>query len=803
MRIPRSFALVLALPFLAASFALAPRAGAPPAPRDGGEEALAAAELALESAPEDPAALARAAKCAKEAGDSDKALWYARLGLEAAGDAKENRDAARELGALLTGIAAPDVPAQQLLDGYAKNLFQLAQLCERAKFYANAVDLLATCDGTPFADDAQQRLDKIFENKKAVEALLDSDVEVPAKPVTKKKPEWIAKEDAKHQDWASAYEVESKFYTVITDMGYEIAQSVSLAMGQMNAFYRKVFGYKERGGSMRSCEIKIYKSRGEFDTFENKPDPGVKGFFVPGDNRVATYDPRTDGFTLPDLWSTLFHESSHQFTHAYTTNLTPAWLNEGTASYFEGAILLPSGQVRTNQIPVRRLRNLVILLDQGSPTLKDVVSYFQPGSYDGSYYPFGWGLVYFLRNYEDEKSERVYLPVYESFWAAFKTAEKHEPFDRFVDYFVKKAAQPGIDGFEAFEKRWSDWIRDLHRIYFGPPERSDDLVERARKQLKNGKPTYAVESYRWALEKRFDDYRAMYEQAQVLEDLGEKDGALYGYRRVFEAARARGASEGGMPGFGERTAEQVRADCLGHIEKIDRNVHKAMLESDSALIAGVQEAAKAYQAAGFPRNALQVLATARAIVGGSAELAALSESIGKESGIDIRRWRRLPVQKGLELWEVGDDWSEKDGAVLVRTDGLDLATCREDLPDTYRYEATIQPADQGKFPVFGIVFGSNNATGAQLFAMLPKVDKVGLVHFEEGEPKITDSFSIPHGTSLDGLRLGVEVGENWVELFVGDKKVGRVEMPPNELRGHVGVMAQDVKATFLDLRVLY
>jgi hypothetical protein len=298
----------------------------------------------------------------------------------------------------------------------------------------------------------------------------------------------------------------------------------------------------------------------------------------------------------------------------------------------------------------------------------------------------------------------------------------------------------------------------------------------------------------------------MYELAEVLEGLDSKDGALHGYRRVFEAARAMGAGDEAMPGFGEQTAAQVQTDCLARIEKLDRNVHKAMLESDAALIAGIKESAKTYKEAGFPRSALHMLATARAIVGGSAELAALSDEIRTETGIDVRRWRRLPVEEGLELWEKDDGWSAKDAAIHVRTANLVLATCRNEMPETYRYEVAVLPADQGDFPVYGLVFGSNSATGAQLFAILPKAGSTGLVRFEEGAPKITHSFAIPRGKETkegQPQRLAVEVGPGWVELFIDDQKVGKVDVPPHELRGQVGLFAQKMKASFSDLRILY
>ena len=261
-------------------------------------------------------------------------------------------------------------------------------------------------------------------------------------------------------------------------MGYEMAHSIAMAMEQMNQFQ-----YKGRGGSMRSCGIRVYATQAEFDELEGEKDESVKGFFVPLENRVATYDPRAEWQPLGELWSTLFHEASHQFTEATTTNLMPGWLNEGTASYFEGATLLPSGQVVANQVPTRRLEELRDFLEKGSPTLKEVVSYFEEGSYDVTYYPFGWGLVYFIQNYEDERSERVYVPIYRDYMQTYTKGGNHDVVGRFVEYFVERAQQPGIETFEQFEARWKQWIQDLADVHFGPSEKADVLLARARKQV--------------------------------------------------------------------------------------------------------------------------------------------------------------------------------------------------------------------------------------------------------------------------------------------------------------------------------
>jgi tetratricopeptide (TPR) repeat protein len=585
-------------------------------------------------------------------------------------------------------------------------------------------------------------------------------------------------------------------------MGYEMAHSIATAMEQMNKYYRQVFEYKQRGGSKRSCGLRVYATRADFERVEGEREAGVRGFFVPLENRVATYDPRSEGRPLSSLWSTLFHEASHQFTEATTTNLMPGWLNEGTASYFEGAALLPSGQVVANRVPDHRLRNLLVLLDRGSPTLKEVVSYFEGGSYDGSFYPFGWGLVYFIQNYENEKSERVYIPIYRDYMKTYTKGGEHDVVGRFVEYFVKKAAQPGVASFEQFEEHWRAWIRDLGEIHFGPPAKADVLLERARKQVANKQLENARETYGRALEKRPDLAPALLERAEVLLEQDEVDGALFDLRKLLQLARGQADPEAAMPGFVDQSAADVARDCLTRITKVQSAVGKAIGETYDEFVAAAGSAAEDFVAAGFPRGAVHLIETSLAVLGGDAVLAGLGEEIRARENLDLRRWRRMTLEDGLALWEAGAAWKAVGGEIQLETDGLVTCTRRDEAPEAYRYEATVLPGEGGDFPVYGLVFGSNNLTGAKMFALLPKARMVGLVELREG-PEIAEDFKVALKTGEEQYHLAIEVRRGHAEFFLNGEKAGAVDYHPGELRGSVGVFGQDTKAAFSGLRLRY
>lgn len=774
-----------------------------PAPRGAGEEELARTVRALEDAPDDVALLGEAARACASLGRSDEAVWYALLALDRAPQPAPGEGPGKGLGELVQSLSPDVVSYGALLEAYAESLFRVAQTCQRKKLWANAVDLLARCDGTRFESRSSEQLDKLFANEKAVEALLASGIDIPAQPVTKKSPDWIAKEDAKHLGWEKAYEIKGKYYTVITNMGYEMAHSIALAMEQMNSFYRRVFDYKERGGSMRRCVLKVYASRQGFDEHEGmKSQPSVRGFFRPSENNVSTYDPRTDpgGRPLSKLWSTLFHEASHQFITAATSgNLIPAWLDEGTASYFEGAELLPSGIVATNRIPSDRLSALLASIEQGSPTVKDVVSYFEPGSYDGEYYPFGWGLNYYIQNFENARSERLYLPIYAAYLESYTSGGQHDPLARFVEYFVKRAKVPGVDTFDAFVAHWQDWIKELGALYYGGPEKADVLLERARKQRANGKREYAVESYRWALDKRVDP-RAQFELAEVLAELGELDGAVFGFRQALAEVRGRRDRETPVPGF-DAPADEVARLCLERILALDGSVGEGLTEADATFVAATGELARKIAGGGHPRAALHLLQASRDVLGGDAALAVLADELGGTE-LDLRRWRRLPIDPGLSLWEGGADWKAGDGELRLDTKNLVALVHRQDAPEAYRYEARIVPGSAGEVPVYGLVFGANLQTGMRMFAALPKAGLVGVVALEEG-PEITDRLCPMPEVGAEGLLFALEVARDSVRFFLGDKQVGEVAFQPRELRGRVGVFGQQTQAAFRELRLRY
>jgi hypothetical protein len=774
-----------------------------------GAAALEKAKTGLEFEPESFELLDLASRCAKAAGSSDEALWYAELALRQAGTpltppTKERQKTVDEINARIAELDTLQMKGEKVRGEYASALFALGADCAKRKIYVVAVGLLTRLRGTSVSDKAEVELAKIYDNKKAVEELLESGVDVPVKPVKKRKPQQVAKEDSKHASWATAYEVKGDQYTIKTDMGIELAESFSRAMEQINHFYRKVFQVKEQGGKTARITIKVYRSRAEFDANEKENEkpfaPEVKGFFSVSKSQVCTYDPREEQRSLAFLWSTLFHESSHQFTAiALTGGNEPTWLNEGTASYFEGARYLPNGSVQFNLVAEERLAELKVHLAEGRPTLKDVVTYAERGSYPGEYYPFGWGLVYFLLNYENDKSQRIYALPYRDFMATYKEGKKHDVLGRFVEYFVTKVKQPGIAKFEDFDKRWKEWIQNLDRLYFGPPEIADELIQRARKQHADKQDETAAETYAWALRKRPDDPVSFQELADIQVALKKTDAALFNYRRAIETVRALPDPTQKLPSSGDLAGSAIADACAQRLVKLDKPLSEGLGAADARFEQGTVEAAKAYAEAKLPLVALELLDDARVLFGPAHDLVDARLEIAKATGADTRRWRRIPVNAELDSWVPGEGWKGDGGTLSCTTPGLSLCTIAQELPEEFRFEVRLSAETvDTKGTYFGLVFGANE-TGLQLM-LADAHGEVKAGEIAEGQKmrKVLGKLK-PEG--LKDFVLGLDVTGDGVEFFIDGKSAGKLEYTADELAGSIGVFAQNGTAKFRDVRL--
>jgi hypothetical protein len=297
--------------------------------------------------------------------------------------------------------------------------------------------------------------------------------------------------------------------------------------------------------------------------------------------------------------------------------------------------------------------------------------------------------------------------------------------------------------------------------------------------------------------------RARIEMAQALAEIDQEDGAVMGYRAVVSDVRSMEDPEAEIAGFDGKAADAVTATAIDRIRAIDRNVSEGIAQADASFATAAADAARACADAGFPRAALQVLSEADSVIGGDGRLRSLASEIKARSGIDLRRWRRPAIEPGLELWQGGRDWKETSGVIQVATEkGLTWLTYREDAPARYRYEVTILPIELGETPVYGLCFGANE-TGVRMFAVLPSLDLVGLVGFEDGLPKLTERFGPVPEIGPDGLQLAVEIGADGQDFYLSGERVGESRLAPEEIAGRIGLCAQEITAEYADPRLFY
>jgi tetratricopeptide (TPR) repeat protein len=410
--------------------------------------------------------------------------------------------------------------------------------------------------------------------------------------------------------------------------------------------------------------------------------------------------------------------------------------------------------------------------------------------------------VYFFLNYEDERSQRVYEKPYQDFMASYKSGGKHDVKGRFVEHFVTKARQPGVATFEQFEARWRAWIHDLNAVYFGGPEKANLLIERGRKQVADKAYESAEESYEWALRKRPGDPVASFELAELFAAQKRTDAAIYRYRGAVSSLRAMDDPSEVLPGGKDLTGRDLLEISEKALARLDKGLFDALQKADADFAAAVVEAARAYADQELPRASLRLLDEARAMYGGASALTGLREEIAKTSGVDLRRWRRLPVDKEILAWDGDEGWAGSEGQLVGKSDSPDFCSWRGELPSRYTFEATIDAS--GLEPESGFVamtFGGNDR-GLQFVG----VSSRGTAQYGALEKGWKPSGPLPSvkKDQMGSITVRIEVHPDRVEYFLGGRSAGKPkELDPEKLQGRVGFVVQGGQVTVRDARICY
>ncbi|MEX1025889.1 MAG: hypothetical protein WD226_12520 [Planctomycetota bacterium] len=276
---------------------------------------------------------------------------------------------------------------------------------------------------------------------------------------------------------------ESEFYRFEAELEAEVVELVGITMDDVFRYFVELFFDGDaRRANERKVTIRIHADHETMaSSYPGGGGQGVLGWWSPGEWRIVTFDTRSRGNSLNGMLVTLYHEAAHHFMTMFTRGSgVPAWLNEGTACFFEGAVAMADHRVLWPDAARPRLFSLASDLRQGTgPTLDQVVGFVGGGSYPGDHYPFGWGLVYFLQQYEDPTTlEYVWRPYYTRYRDSVlgKTERSRTLFE---EVLLERGNPGGFEDFDAWIAAWSAWITDeVFPLHFG-----DERVARRRAKL--------------------------------------------------------------------------------------------------------------------------------------------------------------------------------------------------------------------------------------------------------------------------------------------------------------------------------
>lgn len=791
--------------------------------------ALAAIERALEDAPNSPLLLDGAARIALANGNEDLAVWYTKFGLAAIGE-KPSREDKALVPIFEDRLAELDPRAAEIsasLDEYADQVFRLGQAAQKRKLWANAVDLFMRTRGTAFEVRGEKALAKIFKSSNSAQAIVDSGLPIPPTE-TRKTASGIAAYNRKYAEWpkaAESREFYTKQYRIHTNMGWELGMAMANTMEQLNKHLRKVYQHKLSGKPLKTCQLDVFATYDEWKEVEEAEvggglSPNIGGFFSPLDNRISTYDQSTVGREFSGLWGTLFHEGSHQFKADITTNLMPGWVNEGVATYMEGSQLMPNGVMVPNLVPDDRIRPLVQMIgakppeegqtssavtpDDANIDVEDFLTFFQGGSYSGRYYPWGWGFVYFIQNFEDENGDLVYLPFFKEYVDTYRSGGNHDIMDRWIEYFIEKPERPGIEDFEDWYAVWASWILELYKIHDGGEEQADVLCDRGDRQLSLGKSDRAFESYSWALRKDEKSVRAMWGLAQAKGEMGADDGAAYFLRQTLAWCDAQ-ADDTAQVEHLEFDVGSLRNAALEQVASINSNLVDGASEAEVTFLNKVLDLSGQYLEAGQPRNAAQVLKDSIGVLGPVHELVAELATVQEDGGFSLQRPHRPVVDEELSRWLSGlgrSRWGAIENGVRVEgANGFNYLVYDEAPSTPYRLEAKITYESGEGFKFFGVAFG-DSLSGRQIVGWL-RASLFGKLEFKETGLEVTDVFAVSEFGRGDSVDFALQVKDGKAELYLDEEIVGSVPISNLEAAGRVGFVSIDASVKFEDIRILY
>lgn len=199
----------------------------------------------------------------------------------------------------------------------------------------------------------------------------------------------------------------TEHYTVYTDTDIETAKDVGLFMEKAFKAYQLAIGTEE---DLPQFIVNVYATKREYEDEVRKQG-------LPADITTGMYSPVApaavhlsyNGKNSYAMYRNLIHEGTHQYIDQVMSFkqsgkkllAVPLWLNEGFASYFEGAVTEENNiePGRVNQERYKVLKRLI--RHNRTPSVKEVLSKAYGEPFSLAEYAVSWGIVYVIE--KDQK----------------------------------------------------------------------------------------------------------------------------------------------------------------------------------------------------------------------------------------------------------------------------------------------------------------------------------------------------------------------------------------------------------------
>lgn len=684
---------------------------------------------------------------------------------------------------------------------HGKYLMREVQRLEKLKLYIAAFRLLNRVEELQGSSAESRTIRKRLLTKGPNDIAVE-DIAGGSDPLAGVSAAWIAKHDEEHSEWEKHAVQETEHYTIRTNAGYEVLVIAATICEQLHHMYRDFYGVP-MDREVRKVDVRIFASNAEFQDYAPEGMKTAGGYFA--GKEIVTFD---TGGNRGELWETLAHEASHQFTSLVSQGWQPTWLNEGTATWFEGVRILSNGQVRRNLIPrySNRLGTFIRHSKSDEAFSLATILTTKPGlsNYTGVHYSYGWALIYFLYNYSDPTGRLAFRETLQNYLVEgfTKQAEPDQHVSDFLERLIKPAKVPDITDLESFEKAWKAWIIRLDRISSGKESPIEAWMTTARLCANNKKLRKVADEFiTRVLQRNPVHEEALSLGAQVAWKLKNRDRAFDRFSRLLFVA---GESKESLKRPEIKEARK-RASSMDRKRFQLKSRKKKIIET---LIAH----AHAYEEGGLPRRALQIAKRIDGF-GTTPGQASMSDELMARHDISKARWSVLFNERDIREWDYAEEGSpfgvegdELVGAFDEPDKGLvvpyRVLFSRRKIDGDFTFSANVAEDPKTKCRMIGICFGIKNPNDFMALVYFPRHGVLDLAEHSGDSWRLIKRTNVGYWKKGSWTEALIEVKNGKARLqFKGKEPFKNQGLTAEQLTGSIGLLVGGGKARYRHLRL--